>query len=50
MFFGGAFLRVMHLSERSLEVAGGVILLMIAIRMIFATGAAPTAWRRAASR
>jgi MarC family membrane protein len=35
MFFGDAFLRVMHLSERSLEVAGGVILLMVSIRMIF---------------
>lgn len=35
MFFGETFLRVMHLSERSLEVAGGVILLMVAIRMIF---------------
>ncbi|MCU7372756.1 MarC family protein [Paucibacter sp. O1-1] len=35
MFVGDAFLRVMHLSERSLEVAGGVILLIIAIRMIF---------------
>ncbi len=35
MFLGEAFLRVMHLSERSLEVAGGVILLMVAIRMIF---------------
>jgi small neutral amino acid transporter SnatA (MarC family) len=35
MFLGGAFLEVMHLSERSLEVAGGVILLIIAIRMIF---------------
>ena len=35
MFFGNAFLRVMRLSERSLEVAGGVILLMVAIRMIF---------------
>ena len=35
MFFGEAFLRVMHLSERSLEVAGGVILVIIAIRMIF---------------
>lgn len=35
MFVGDAFLRVMHLSERSLEVAGGVILLMVAIRMIF---------------
>ena len=35
MFLGDAFLRLMHLSERSLEVAGGVILLMVAIRMIF---------------
>ena len=35
MFFGDVFLRVMRLSERSLEVAGGVILLMVAIRMIF---------------
>lgn len=35
MFLGDGFLRVMHLSERSLEVAGGVILLIIAIRMIF---------------
>lgn len=39
MFFGDVFLRVMHLSERSLEVAGGVILAMVAIRMIFASGA-----------
>ena len=35
MFFGDAFLRLMRLSERSLEVAGGVILLMVSIRMIF---------------
>jgi len=35
MFLGEGFLRVMHLSERSLEVAGGVILVIIAIRMIF---------------
>lgn len=35
MFLGEGFLRVMHLSERSLEVAGGVILIIIAIRMIF---------------
>nr|WP_297357684.1 MarC family protein [uncultured Caldimonas sp.] len=38
MLAGDAFLRLMHLSERSLEVAGGVILLMISIRMIFASG------------
>jgi MarC family membrane protein len=38
MFGGQWFLAVMRLSERSLEVAGGVILLIIAIRMIFASG------------
>lgn len=35
MFAGRAFLRVMHLTEQSLEVAGGVILLVIAMRMVF---------------
>ncbi|MDZ5458215.1 MarC family protein [Azohydromonas lata] len=38
MFGGKHFLALMHLSERSLEVAGGVILLVIAMRMIFASG------------
>ncbi|WP_428418986.1 MarC family protein [Methylibium sp.] len=38
MFAGQGFLNLMHLSERSLEVAGGVILLIIAIRMIFTSG------------
>lgn len=38
MFTGQGFLNLMHLSERSLEVAGGVILLIIAIRMIFTSG------------
>jgi MarC family membrane protein len=38
MLTGQAFLALMRLSERSLEVAGGVILLIIAIRMIFAAG------------
>jgi MarC family membrane protein len=38
MATGQAFLELMHLSERSLEVAGGVILLIIAMRMIFASG------------
>lgn len=38
MFAGQSFLNLMHLSERSLEVAGGVILLIIAIRMIFSSG------------
>ena len=38
MVTGQGFLNLMHLSERSLEVAGGVILLIIAIRMIFTSG------------
>jgi len=38
MLGGQGFLTVMRLSERSLEVAGGVILLIIAIRMIFSSG------------
>ncbi|NRF68403.1 MarC family protein [Aquincola sp. S2] len=38
MVAGQGFLALMRLSERSLEVAGGVILLIIAIRMIFAGG------------
>jgi len=38
MFLGGAFLHLMRLSERSLEVAGGVILMLVAIRMVFASG------------
>jgi MarC family membrane protein len=43
MFVGDSFLQVMHLSERSLEVAGGVILMIIAIRMIFG-GSAESAY------
>lgn len=38
MLSGQGFLRLMRLSERSLEVAGGVILLIIAMRMIFQSG------------
>lgn len=40
MLAGGKFLALMHLSERSLEVAGGVILLVIAMRMVFTHGEA----------
>lgn len=40
MLGGQHFLAVMRLSERSLEVAGGVILLVIAMRMVFAHGGA----------
>ncbi len=38
MLAGDAFLRLMRLSERSLEVAGGVILLLVSIKIIFASG------------
>lgn len=38
MVSGQGFLSLMRLSERSLEVAGGVILLIISIRMIFGSG------------
>ena len=36
MFGGHAFLTLMHISETSLSIAGGVILFLIALRMIFA--------------
>jgi MarC family membrane protein len=39
MVAGQGFLTLMRLSERSLEVAGGVILLIISVRMVFASGA-----------
>jgi len=35
MFGGQSFLQVMHLSEASLSIAGGVILFLISIRMVF---------------
>ena len=35
MFVGSGFLRVMNLSELSLQIGGGVILFLIALRMIF---------------
>ena len=35
MFVGHSFLRVMNLSELSLQIAGAVILFLIALRMIF---------------
>jgi len=50
MFAGQGFLSVMRLSERSLEVAGGVILIIIAIRMIFGGGDAIYASEGAAAR
>lgn len=47
MMGGQGFLKVMNLSERSLEVAGGVILLVIAMRMVF--GGASSAYSGGAS-
>ncbi|MEY2736001.1 MAG: hypothetical protein RLZ58_1410 [Pseudomonadota bacterium] len=35
MFFGDRFLRLMNLSDTSLQIAGGVVLFLIALRMIF---------------
>ena len=35
MFIGDGFLRVMNLSELSLQIGGGVILFLIALRMVF---------------
>jgi len=35
MFVGDGFLRLMNLSELSLQIGGGVILFLIALRMIF---------------
>lgn len=35
LFGGRAFLALMHLSETSLSIAGGVILFLIALRMVF---------------
>lgn len=40
MFVGDGFLRVMNLSALSLQIAGGVILFLIALRMIFPPAAA----------
>ena len=35
LFAGPAFLALLHISEMSLQIAGGIILFLIAIRMIF---------------
>ena len=35
LFFGQSFLRVLHLTDESIKIAGGVVLFLIAIKMIF---------------
>lgn len=41
LFFGAQFLQVMNLSDLSLQIAGAVVLFLIALRMIFPSDAAP---------
>ncbi len=43
MFVGDAFLRIMNLSQLSLQIAGGVVLFLIALRMIFPPPVSPHA-------
>ena len=43
MFVGEGFLRVMNLSELALQIGGGVILFLIALRMVFPPPANPDA-------
>jgi MarC family membrane protein len=38
LFFGERFMRVMHLSDVSLQIGGGIILFLIALRMVFPNG------------
>ena len=43
MFVGDGFLRVMNLSPLSLQIAGGVVLFLIALRMVFPAPPRPVA-------
>jgi MarC family membrane protein len=43
MFVGESFLRIMNLSDLSLQIGGGVILFLIALRMVFPPAAAENA-------
>ena len=43
MFMGRGFLQIMNLSELSLQIAGGVVLFLIALRMIFPPAAGASA-------
>ncbi|MEY4756683.1 MAG: hypothetical protein RJA34_1581 [Pseudomonadota bacterium] len=43
MFFGDRFLQLMNLSQLSLQMAGGVVLFLIALRMIFPPAAGEVA-------
>lgn len=41
LFFGAQFLQVMNLSDLSLQIAGAVVLFLIALRMIFPPDSGP---------
>ena len=43
LFFGAEFLRVMNLSDLSLQIAGAVVLFLIALRMVFPAPPRPAA-------
>jgi MarC family membrane protein len=43
MFVGDGFLTLMHLSDLSLQIAGAVVMFLIALRMIFPSGSADDA-------
>ena len=47
---GRTFMQLVHLSDVSLSIAGGIILFLIAMRMVFPTRKASSATRAAASR
>lgn len=40
LFFGAQFLQLLHLSDLALQIAGAVVLFLIALRMIFPSGVA----------
>ena len=48
LFAGQSFLALMHLSQTSLSIAGGVILFMISIRMVFGKAAGAAGGREGA--
>ncbi|MCH9627045.1 MAG: hypothetical protein S4CHLAM2_06790 [Chlamydiales bacterium] len=45
LFFGQGFFKLLNVSESSLQIAGGIILFLIAIRMIFASPSSKKAGR-----
>ena len=50
LFAGQSFLALMHLSQTSLSIAGGVILFMISIRMVFGKASGVAGGKQGADR